>query len=219
MLASGQILAILVSDGMLLGEYRLESMRMSVPVVGDQPICLSGGADGADFQWGMTAGKAGHMVVHWSFAGHRSQPPSSEYVILTVDQLNLADPALDRASKTLRRKVPPVFTVAGKYLRRNWYQVRDAQACYAVSTFDSKQRVKGGTGWAVQMFLDRFEGATCPAYLFDQVRDAWFSWIDGAWIAQEPTPPIGMWAGIGARDLLPNGKAAIHRLMKYDPAN
>jgi hypothetical protein len=51
---------------------------------------MSGGADGADLQWGMCAGKAGHQVIHWSFDGHRSQAPYQEIVRIPPDLLKEA---------------------------------------------------------------------------------------------------------------------------------
>src|SRR5574343_314486 len=105
-----------------------------MPVIGEKPICLSGGAKGADLQWGMTAGYAGHTVFHFSFANHRSLAPSDEVVVLSHEQLVLADEYLLKANETLKRHFPPKNDFATNLLRRNWYQVRDSDAVYAVST-------------------------------------------------------------------------------------
>lgn len=189
-----------------------------MPLIGDQPICLSGGAKGADQQWGMTAGHAGHTVFHFSFPGHRPHVPPSEVVVLTEAQLGEADPHLHRANLTLQRHFPPKSPFAANLLRRNWYQVRDAQAVYAVATLDKDGGVSGGTAWAVQMFLDRHEGRACAAYLFDQASGRWHVWGDAGWTVVDTVPePDGVWAGIGSRDLLDNGKAAIRDLMGYAP--
>ncbi|RYD65856.1 MAG: hypothetical protein EOP84_31585 [Verrucomicrobiaceae bacterium] len=74
--------------------------------VGEQPICVSGGADGSDQQWGMVAGTAGHQVFHFIFPGHHSTAPASELVVLSAEQLVEADPFLIRANKTLERTFP-----------------------------------------------------------------------------------------------------------------
>jgi hypothetical protein len=89
-----------------------------------------------------------------------------------------------------------------------------------VAKLDSKGRLDGGTAWAFQMFIDRHEGAACPAYVFDQSQDTWLTWDGTRWIgiAVDDVPmPTGVWAGIGCRkrNLMQNGKNAIRRLMGY----
>lgn len=187
-----------------------------MPVIGERPICLSGGAEGADQQWGMTAGRAGHTVFHFSFRGHRPRVPPGEVVTLSDAQLLEADPYLLRANATLRRTFPPKNPYAASLLRRNWYQVRDAQAVYAVATLGKDGLVSGGTAWAVQMFLDRHEGGACAAHLFDQATGRWHVWGEAGWrVVDAVPPPEGVWAGIGSRDLRDDGKAAIRALMGY----
>lgn len=183
---------------------------------------MSGGAKGADAQWGMTAGKAGHSVIHWSYAGHKAFAPETEIVRLTQDQLDLADPALYRANETLKRTVPTWKPWLCNLLRRNYYQVKWTQAVYGVGQLvDGK--VDGGTAWATQMYLDRFsrdgeDHALCQLYFFDQTLGAWFSW-EGCWraLGGAPPAPTGIWTGIGSRDLRSNGKEEIRTLMGYNP--
>ena len=84
-------------------------------------MCLSGGADGADVVWGMAAEAAGHEVVHWSFAGHKS---SANYLSeLNDTQLRVADHYLELANKSLQRKWPTTNPVVNNLLRRNFYQI------------------------------------------------------------------------------------------------
>lgn len=176
-------------------------------------MCLSGGADGADLQFGMTAGFRGHEVVHWSFAKHKSDAPAVEIAVLSEEQLEAADPQLRKANRTLGRKLPQNVYVRN-LLRRNWYQVEHAERVYAVSTFENGQ-VAGGTAWATQMFIDRHKGLPCECYVFDQIAEQWFCW-KGEW---QPitTPPIphGIYAGIGTRNLNKAGKGAIRTLMEW----
>ena len=182
----------------------------------DQPICLSGGADGADLQFGMCAGTAGHYVVHWSFKGARSDAPESELAVLTDAQLLEADPYLHRANQVLKRSFPARWPSTNSLLRRNWYQVKDSERVYAVSTIKDGI-VQGGTAWAVQMFIDRFDGEACEAYVFDQVVGSWFKWNGAKWqiMNNDPPTPKGVWTGIGTRKLNPRGKEAIRRLLGY----
>lgn len=184
-------------------------------------ICLSGGADGADLQWGMTAGHAGHHVIHWSFKGHRSKAPPSEVVSLTDDQLEEANEPCKAASKGIGRWFPPKSLFVKNLLRRNWFQVKDAERVYAVASIDEKGFVSGGTAWACQMFIDRFGGAECECYVFDQETEHWYIWIGGEerWLLlpDGPPKPHGVWAGIGSRELRLSGKNAIRVLMGWSP--
>ncbi len=182
-------------------------------------ICLSGGADGADLQWGMVAGSAGHNVVHWSFKGHKSSAPATEIVILTPELLDEADEPCKRASKTLKRWFPPKSLFVKNLLRRNWFQVKDAERVYAVAAIE-KGIVTGGTAWATQMFIDRHDGATCECYVFDQEIAKWFQWVDSQWTEIESPPsPHGVWAGIGSRELNEAGKNAIRTIMSWTKPN
>ena len=179
-----------------------------------QDICLSGGADGADLQWGMVAGAAGHMVVHWSFAGHRSMAPPAEIVVLDDAQLQAADEFCLKASKTLKRHFPPKSLKVQNLLRRNWYQVKDAERVYAVVEKVTDGIVAGGTAWATQMFIDRHQGKRCECYIFDQETDSWYRWDEGWFAIGAPPMPHGVWAGVGTRKLT-NGKIAIRTLMNW----
>jgi len=188
--------------------------------------CLSGGADGADLWWGLAASGLDHGVIHFSFRGARTAASPEQLHILTEADLAAADPQCHQANRTLRRRFPAHSPYVTDLLRRDWYQVAIANSCYAVSTLGLPPgptlplntvvtgEVKGGTAWAVQMFIDRHEGAACACYLFDQVACHWFQWLDDGWTSiYEPPQPTGVYAGIGARELLPIGRTAIRVLM------
>src|ERR1044072_8364987 len=126
----------------------------------DGDWCLSGGAPGADLEWGLWAASKGHGVTHFSFVGHNTAAPDGQLVRLTEKQLKEADPHCRRANQTLGRKLPPRSQHSANLLRRDWYQARYAKSCYGVDTFglpaDTKLfsgaivqgKVKGGTAWA-----------------------------------------------------------------------
>jgi len=195
----------------------------------DNPnCCLSGGADGADLEWGMAADQLGHGVVHFSFAGHKTHAPAHQLVLLSNEQLTAADPYCHAANKTLCRRFPIKSINGTNLLRRNWYQVTVAPVCYSVSTLAMPPgptipldivvtgQVQGGTAWAVQMFIDRHKGRACPCYLFDQIAAQWFQWNGDGWrCIYEPPTPVGVYAAIGSRDLRPIGRTAIRVTMNY----
>lgn len=181
--------------------------------------CLSGGAIGADLLWGKVAGLKGHGVVHFSFKRHRTGAPRHEIVELSAQQLQEADHYCRNAGNYICRHFPPNSNFVANLLRRNWYQVRDADACYAISSIKDGM-VQGGTGWATAMFILKHNMVKCPVYVFDQDVSHWFQWTGAAWEPiYEPPPPQGVWAGIGTRKLNWVGSLAIKVLMDYAPTS
>lgn len=166
------------------------------------------------------AGRFGHSVIHWSFAKHKHFVAEDEIVRLSEEQLEVADPFLSKAAKSIKRPWPGNRShMVKSLLRRNYYQVAWSEALYGVGTIKDGL-VQGGTGWAVQMFLDRFEieAQFQPINLFfyEQNEENWYQWI-GGWKALEGTPPVptGIWAGVGTRDLNDAGKWAIRELLGW----
>jgi hypothetical protein len=181
-----------------------------IPALDTEDVCLSGGADGADLAWGTSAAAYGHSVVHWTFRGHRSKASASQIVVLAPDQLLVADPYLEHANLTLKRRWPVANNFVASLLRRNYYQVAWSDSCYAISALDKNGLVKGGTAWATQMFTDMHPDGRC--YVFDQNSQQWYQW-KGAWCPIiAPPRPTGVYAGIGSRELNPDGERAIMEL-------
>ena len=219
-------------------------------------ICLSGGASGADRAWGLAAEKANHTVVHWSFKGHKPSTNKNIF-ILDDEELKEADPYLEKANKSLKRRIPYKKPWILNLLRRNWYQIKYTDAVYAVSeiedwafddtytkdhepgtSYNMPMGVKGGTGWACQMYFDRWmvehtdrnlhpiesgDLAGNPAlwfpwfklYVFDQKREQAYKWIPHmtCWVKVDDIPtPSGTYTGIGTRDLTEAGQAWIDSL-------
>lgn len=178
-------------------------------------ICLSGGAEGADLQFGMVCGIAGMTVIHWSFKKHKTNAPAQEVVLLDESQLKDADALLKQASLKLKKYFPPKSIYVRNLLRRNYYQVAWSDSVYAVATIKGGL-VQGGTGWAVEIFKNRFANMACPCYVFCQEAGYWNEWNGTEWERiYEPPMPSGIFAGIGTRDLNVLGKMAIRVLMNY----
>lgn len=172
--------------------------------------CYSGGAKGADEAWGVAAARHGHEVIHYSFNGH-SPKHSNWKKELSSDELKAADPFVKRANKSMRRTFPTNSEFVNNLLRRNYYQIRETEALYAVGTIE-RGSVAGGTAWAVQMYIDvctdRYEPAVI--YFFDQPTNRWLMWVQDEWMEIEKPPiPSGKWTGIGSRELAANGAQAI----------
>lgn len=179
---------------------------------------VSGGAKGSDVYWGIVASEHKHKVKHLSFQGHCISS-ENRYVIEDKDLL-LADVYLKEASKYLKRG-----TGRNRYiknlLRRNYYQIKDTQSVYAISsTFEKKNiRKLGGTAWACVMFMQKLkkeygEGSLpqlLPLYIFSQSNNVWYQLTSlGSWKGiKKPPTPSGVYTGIGTRDLNDKGKKAI----------
>jgi len=190
-----------------------------------ESICLSGGAEGADQLWGLWSKKNEYSVIHYSFEGHNVKLPSEELTILTNEELKMADKFLSEANKALKRKWPPSNTYVSNLLRRNYFQIKDTDSVYAIGNF-SNGKIDGGTAWAVQMYIDRFDifgddKEKCKLYFFDQTKNSWFEFniYDKKWLRlfDLPPKPEGRWTGIGSRQLSEKGSNAIVDVMNRYP--
>ena len=70
--------------------------------------------------------------------------------------------------------------------------------------------VKGGTGWAVELakLFNR------PLSVYDQAKDHWYTWKQGAWVQENPKISHDTFVGSGTRNLSENGRQAINRLFE-----
>jgi hypothetical protein len=176
-------------------------------------ICKSGGAIGADTVFGMAALKAGHRVVHYTFSGHDTIVPKSLIRILSPYELSVGEETVIRASKFLKRNWKDYKGSRRNLILRNFWQVWNSESVYAVSEINDRGMVSGGTGWAVTMAIIL---RIPDIYVFDQECGEWFKWYgkdnpteDRWFFCIPPTRPVGIYAGIGTRDLTESGKSAI----------
>ena len=107
-------------------------------------------------------------------------------------------------------------------LARNWAQVKYSEQVIAIGIIVKKgdknpkgyynkgkfDMVDGGTGYAVQMAINNQK----EVYVFDQIRDKWFRWSYSSLSYVEcqcPKITYQHFAGIGTREIKPNGIQAI----------
>lgn len=185
-------------------------------------ICHSGGAQGADTYFETIGESYGVRINAYSYKTkyHNSVNKveiSQEDFIEGMDEVN-------RANKVLGR-----FGIH-KYinlLARNWAQVKYSKEVFAIGSIvepgakgnkgyynkSKYQVVDGGTGYACQMAVNNDR----DVYVFDQNKDKWFRWSYTALrfieIA-EPSISYQDFAGIGTREIKPNGIKAIEELYK-----
>jgi hypothetical protein len=165
---------------------------------------FSGGANGAEAEFGSNAERFGIDEVNFTFEEHQIGRARGVRV-LTHAELKKGDVSLGYVSNLMHRSYPntPLFR---KVLQTIWYQVNNGQEIYVVGKILDDATVKGGTGWGAEF------AKICnkPLFVFDQERDAWFEWENDAW--SDIAPPTIMhtdFTGTGTRFLEANGRKAI----------
>lgn len=153
----------------------------------------------------------GVKTIAYSFDGHRQY--SANPHILTMQELTVGWEACKKASWTLGRRIDQhSSTYTRKLLSRNWFQVKHADAIFAIGTLvkGKDHLVNGGTGWAVQMAVDNNK----PVYLFEQDIKQWcmFDYFTKCFIrypSDNPPTLTQHFAGIGTRAITDDGLQAI----------
>jgi hypothetical protein len=170
---------------------------------------LSGGAAGAEAEFGALAQRHGLRELNFTFVGRKSERARG-VVVLGDEELAQGDIAHTWLRGELRRTFPdtPLFR---KVLQSIWHQVATAGEVFAVGTILGDGTVTGGTGCAVQL-ARRWDK---PVHVYEQERRAWFCWREHRWIpAAEPRVTHTRFCGTGTRFLSDDGRAAIAGLFE-----
>ncbi|HZP41466.1 MAG TPA: hypothetical protein VFD84_08125 [Candidatus Binatia bacterium] len=168
---------------------------------------FSGGANGAEAEFGAAAERWGVEEVNFTFAGH--QPVRQRGIrVLTSAELKQGDVSLAYASKLTHRKYPdtPLFR---KVLQSIFHQVNHGREIWVVGKIQPDDTVVGGTGIAAEIakFFNK------PLFVFDQERNGWFRWaVDRFEDVREPVIGQPLFTGTGTRFLKDNGRAAVAAL-------
>jgi hypothetical protein len=135
-----------------------------------------------------------------------------DIIVHSQEELAIADSYLKIANKHINRQFPTKSEFVNNLLRRNYYQVKDTQGIFAISSFDEKGKVKGGTAWAVYMAIDMGK----LVYVFDQVQNQWFivCYEKKKWIKTEAPILTEVFTGIGTREINEKGRMAVDRLFE-----
>jgi hypothetical protein len=175
----------------------------------EDAILFSGGAQGAESEFGAIAEKYGIEEVNFSFEGHEISR-SRGLRVLNHEELKQGDISLTYVSNLMHRKYPqtPLFR---KILQSIWYQINNGQEVYVIGKILEDKTVKGGTGWGAEF------AKLCnkPLFVFDQEEGSWFRWDGDNWISiKAPVISHGHFTGTGTRMLNPKGKQAIKELFE-----
>lgn len=181
-------------------------------------VCHSGGAIGSDSYF-ETLGQSygvGTKAYSWRTPGHTSpnkvEISDSDYKEGVVE--------IHKANKILRRWGIEKYM---NLLARNWAQVKYSSEVFAIGSIieagkkgpkgyynkSEFQVVEGGTGYACMVAVNNAR----PLWVFDQERDSWYRWSYTALkfikVKEQPVISFQNFAGIGTREIKPNGIGAI----------
>ena len=174
-------------------------------------ILFSGGAPGAEAEFGACAERHGIEEVNFTFDGHKIVRHRGVRV-LNHEELQAGDVSLEYVSRLMHRRYTDSPTIR-KVLQTLWYQVNHGQEIYVIGTILEDGVVRGGTGWGAEF------AKLCnkPLHVFDQDKDQWFRWSGTDWTAlgNSTAPAIKHphFTGTGTRTLLDNGRRAIDDLL------
>ena len=166
----------------------------------------SGGALGADSVFD-TVGKEFGQTSHKHYYYGAKTPKGN--VLLTNAQVQEGVVEMNKAAKVLGKKPSKQSTI--NLLARNWFQVKNADAVFAIAPLENTKTpiVGGGTGWAVAMAWENNK----PINVFDTKTNKWFLLdknLSNRPIELLETPTLTKnFAGIGSRNITKAGKQAI----------
>ena len=184
----------------------LQRMR-PVKVPNSAHTVLSGGARGAEAEFGACAEEWGLTELNFSFDG-RDPERSRGLVNLTEEELAQGAVSQVYIQAKMHRQYPdtPFFR---RMLQTIWHQVSTAGEVFCVGAVQADGTVRGGTGWAVELARQWHK----PVYVFDQEKGGWVCWKETAWeTATDPVIAERRFCGTGTRSLNAAGKQAIREL-------
>jgi hypothetical protein len=174
-------------------------------------ILFSGGAPGAEAEFGACAERHGVEEVNFTFEGHKLARQRGVRM-LNHEELQNGDVSLEYVSRLMHRRYTDAPTIR-KILQTIWYQVNNGQEIYVIGTVLDDGTVQGGTGWGAEF------AKLCnkPLHVFDQEKDGWFNWTGSDWkktggATDAPIITHPHFTGTGTRTIRENGRAAIEAL-------
>lgn len=168
----------------------------------------SGGARGAEAEFGACAEKWGMNEVNYTFDGHRLLERSRGLLVLDEEELRKGDFSLVYVSRRLGRVLSEIPLVRN-VLQTIWHQINAAGQVFVIGVIQDDATVRGGTGWGAE--LARLWKK--PLFVYDQQKRGWFRWSGAAWeMTRAPTINTENFAGIGTQNLTDDGREAIRDL-------
>jgi hypothetical protein len=167
-------------------------------------ILFSGGARGAEAEFGLNAERHDIEEVNFNFEGHQIER-NRGLRILNHEELAQGGISLAYVSKLMHRQYPHTEHMR-KVFQCIWWQVNKGQEIYVIGKILPDGTVKGGTGWGAEF------AKLCnkPLFVFEQEQDQWFRWNRERWDAIDPPRVEHIhFTGTGTRFLQDNARKAI----------
>ena len=173
-------------------------------------ILFSGGAPGAEAEFGAGAERRLIEEVNFTFEGHTIARHRGVRV-LNHEELQSGDVSLAYVGRLMQRTYTD-SPIIRKVLQTLWYQVNSGQEIYVIGAILDDKTVRGGTGWGAEF------AKLCnkPLHVFDQDKDGWFRWTGTDWDGVGASMPVithPHFTGTGTRRLKDNGRRAIADLI------
>ena len=168
----------------------------------------SGGLKGAETTFGEAAEKWSINEVNFCFSGQKTNRQKNS-VALSDDELKRGDISMELVSKMMNRNYYETEKIR-KVLQTIFHMINKGHQVFIVGTILEDNTVKGGTGWAVELakLFNR------PLSVFDQEKDNWYTWNQGAWVQDSPKIEHETFVGSGTRNISDNGHKAIEDLFE-----
>ena len=157
-------------------------------------VAISGAGSGSDATWSVKAMKRGLPTIHMIPESSKDPLPMKSFYNLRdkgrirgVERglkdpdLMEAGPYVEQANQTLKRPIEKYTDKQLQYVFRNYHQIKNAGSIYAIGEITTKgnnagRTVKGNTGWAVQMGIDKGMNGI---FVYDPVQRGWHQWNAG----------------------------------------
>ena len=141
----------------------------------EESMLYSGGANGAEYEFGVQAEAYGIDETHFTFEGN-DIARSRGVRVLTQEELRNGDVSLSYVSRLMKRTYSDAPRIR-KVLQTIWYQVNAGEEIYVIGKILEDGTVRGGTGWGAEF------AKLCnkPIFVFDQDADRWFRWTEDRW--------------------------------------
>ena len=191
------------------------------PINLDKLVCHSCGAECSDTAWEKIGEKFEVTTKAYSYKTPKHISPNK--VEISEEDYKEGIIEVNKANKFLNRYGIHKYI---NLLARNWAQVKYSEQIFAIGTIikpGSKNErgyynkgqydiVDGGTGYAVMMGVNNQR----EIFVFDQIKDKWFRWSYSTMsfieISEVPSITSLNFAGIGSRELAPNGLKSIRQV-------
>jgi hypothetical protein len=166
----------------------------------------SGGLRGSESEFGVQAEKWGVGEVTFTYEGHQPEREKG-LVVLGQEDLKRGDISMEIVCLRMNRRYSNTPAIQ-KIMQMIFHMVNNGFQVFVVGWIQPDNTVMGGTGWTVELakLFNR------PLSVFDQNRNAWFTWQNGSWVESMPVIEHKTFVGTGTRYLNDEGKQAIHDL-------